>query len=68
MASPSCAARSNIPIIADESCKTAADIPALVGKVDGINIKLAKCGSLREAHPHGGRGPHRITCRSCSAA
>ncbi len=25
------------------------DIPPLVGKVDGINIKLAKCGSLREA-------------------
>ncbi len=38
-----------IPIIADESCRIAADIPALVGKVDGINIKLAKCGSLREA-------------------
>ena len=25
------------------------DIPPLVGAVDGINIKLAKCGSLREA-------------------
>ena len=32
-----------------ESCVTSADIPALVGRVDGINIKLAKCGSLREA-------------------
>jgi L-alanine-DL-glutamate epimerase-like enolase superfamily enzyme len=40
---------SRIPVIADESCLTAADIPRLVGKVDGINIKLAKCGSLREA-------------------
>ena len=40
---------SRIPVIADESCKTAADIPPLVGKVDGINLKLAKCGSLREA-------------------
>jgi L-alanine-DL-glutamate epimerase-like enolase superfamily enzyme len=39
----------DIPVIADESCLTAADIPSLVGKVDGINIKLAKCGSLREA-------------------
>ena len=29
--------------------ETATDIPPLVGKVDGINIKLAKCGSLREA-------------------
>jgi L-Ala-D/L-Glu epimerase len=38
-----------IPVIADESCKTVADIPPLVGKVDGINIKLAKCGGLREA-------------------
>jgi L-Ala-D/L-Glu epimerase len=41
--------RANIPVIADESCMTAVDIPPLVGKVDGINIKLAKCGSLREA-------------------
>jgi len=39
----------DIPVIADESCLTAADIPRLVGKVDGINIKIAKCGSLREA-------------------
>jgi L-alanine-DL-glutamate epimerase-like enolase superfamily enzyme len=38
-----------MPVIADESCLTAADIPGLVGRVDGINIKLAKCGSLREA-------------------
>jgi L-alanine-DL-glutamate epimerase-like enolase superfamily enzyme len=42
-------AHADIPVIADESCRTAADIPPLVGKVDGINIKLAKCGSLREA-------------------
>jgi L-Ala-D/L-Glu epimerase len=40
---------SRLPIVADESCETAADIPRLVGAVDGINIKLAKCGSLREA-------------------
>lgn len=42
-------AQSNMPVIADESCVTSNDIPPLVGKVDGINIKLAKCGSLREA-------------------
>jgi L-alanine-DL-glutamate epimerase-like enolase superfamily enzyme len=41
--------RASIPVIADESCETSVDIPRLVGKVDGINIKLAKCGSLREA-------------------
>jgi L-alanine-DL-glutamate epimerase-like enolase superfamily enzyme len=38
-----------IPIIADESCVTSRDILRVVGRVDGINIKLAKCGSLREA-------------------
>lgn len=36
-------------VIADESCLTATDIPRLAGVVDGVNIKLAKCGSLREA-------------------
>ena len=41
--------RSAIPVIADESCRIAADIPRLVGAVDGINIKLEKCASLREA-------------------
>jgi L-alanine-DL-glutamate epimerase-like enolase superfamily enzyme len=41
--------RAAIPLIADESCLTSHDIPRLAGCVDGINIKLAKCGSLREA-------------------
>ncbi|HYA51185.1 MAG TPA: enolase C-terminal domain-like protein, partial [Streptosporangiaceae bacterium] len=41
--------RSHIPIVADESCETTADIPRLAGRVDGINLKLAKCGGLREA-------------------
>jgi L-alanine-DL-glutamate epimerase-like enolase superfamily enzyme len=41
--------RSPLHIVADESCITAADIPRLVGAVDGINIKLSKCGGLREA-------------------
>lgn len=40
---------SDIPIIADESVKRAADIPALSDCVDGINIKLVKCGGLLEA-------------------
>lgn len=38
-----------IPVVVDESCIVAADIPKVAGAVDGINIKLAKCGSLREA-------------------
>jgi L-alanine-DL-glutamate epimerase-like enolase superfamily enzyme len=41
--------RSPLPIVADESCVIASDIPKLIGAVDGINIKLAKCGGLREA-------------------
>lgn len=41
--------RSSLPVICDESCVTAADIPRLVGVADGINIKLSKCGGLREA-------------------
>ncbi len=41
--------RARLPIVADESCRVAADVPRLAGRVDGVNIKLAKCGSLREA-------------------
>jgi L-Ala-D/L-Glu epimerase len=41
--------RSRLPILVDESCRTSGDVPSLVGAVDGVNIKLAKCGSLREA-------------------
>jgi len=41
--------RSPLPIVADESCLVAADVAKLAGVVDGINIKLAKCGGLREA-------------------
>jgi len=43
------AAKHNLPVVVDESCLIATDIPKLVGRADGINIKLAKCGSLREA-------------------
>jgi L-alanine-DL-glutamate epimerase-like enolase superfamily enzyme len=42
-------ARSALPVIVDESCIVATDIPGLVGLADGINIKLAKCGGPREA-------------------
>jgi L-Ala-D/L-Glu epimerase / N-acetyl-D-glutamate racemase len=41
--------RSRLPVFADESCLVATDVARLAGAVDGINIKLAKCGSLREA-------------------
>ena len=41
--------RASLPIIADESCVVATDVARLADAVDGINIKLSKCGSLREA-------------------
>jgi L-Ala-D/L-Glu epimerase len=41
--------QSPLPIFADESFFTSRDIPSLVGKVDGINIKLMKAGGLTEA-------------------
>lgn len=41
--------RVDIPFIADEAVKTAADIPALSQVYDGINIKLMKAGGIQEA-------------------
>lgn len=37
------------PLIADESAHMTKDIPPLAGAADGVNIKLAKSGGLREA-------------------
>lgn len=41
--------QAGIPIIIDEHLMTSKDIPEHVGCCDGINIKLAKCGGIREA-------------------
>ena len=41
--------RSPVPIFVDEDSCTLADLGPLHGCVDGINIKLVKCGGLREA-------------------
>ena len=38
-----------LPIIADESCVTVEDIPRVAECVDGINIKLMKCGGIAHA-------------------
>jgi L-Ala-D/L-Glu epimerase len=40
---------SPIPIAADESVLSLADVPGLVGRFDVVNIKLDKCGGLTEA-------------------
>lgn len=41
--------RSPLPIFADESLQHLADIPRIKGAFSGINIKLMKCGGMREA-------------------
>jgi len=41
--------RTEVPIYADESCPTGASIAALDGAVDGIVVKLMKCGGIVEA-------------------
>lgn len=38
-----------LPLIADESCVNVRDVPKVKDAFDGINIKLMKCGGLREA-------------------
>ncbi len=38
-----------LPVAADESCMTSGDLKPLIGVVDVINVKVAKCGSLAEA-------------------
>ena len=41
--------QSPLPILADESCHTAADVARLLLYYDGVNIKLDKAGGLTEA-------------------
>jgi L-alanine-DL-glutamate epimerase-like enolase superfamily enzyme len=41
--------RCPVPLIADEDAATVADVRALADLVDGVNVKLAKCGGLTAA-------------------
>lgn len=41
--------KSPLPLLADESCHTAADVARLAAFYDGVNIKLDKAGGLTEA-------------------
>ncbi|MDI7247189.1 MAG: dipeptide epimerase [Bacillota bacterium] len=41
--------RAAVPVVADESAVTWEDVPRLAGVVDGINIKLMKCGGITGA-------------------
>jgi L-alanine-DL-glutamate epimerase-like enolase superfamily enzyme len=38
-----------VPVCADESCHTTADLPRLVNRYEAINVKLDKTGGLTEA-------------------
>ena len=38
-----------VPVAADESCHTSADVAGLVGRYDVVNVKLDKTGGLSEA-------------------
>lgn len=40
---------SPLPIFLDEDVLVSSDIPKVLGKCDGINIKLMKCGGIKEA-------------------
>lgn len=41
--------RSPLPLIADESCQTEADVEPCLESFHGINVKLVKCGGLTPA-------------------
>ncbi len=38
-----------VPVCADESCQSSADLSGLVGRYQAVNLKLDKCGGLTEA-------------------
>jgi muconate cycloisomerase len=38
-----------LPIFVDESCRFSSDIPNWASVVDGVNLKLMKCGGITEA-------------------
>jgi L-alanine-DL-glutamate epimerase-like enolase superfamily enzyme len=38
-----------VPVVADEAAIVARDVPPLSGCASGVNVKLAKCGGIREA-------------------
>ena len=44
-----------IPVCADESCHTTADLPPLTNRYEAVNVKLDKTGGLTEALRFSGR-------------
>jgi L-alanine-DL-glutamate epimerase-like enolase superfamily enzyme len=41
--------RADLPVAADESCRTLTDVVRVADRADIANLKLMKCGGLREA-------------------
>ncbi|MGY2078679.1 dipeptide epimerase [Modestobacter sp. SYSU DS0657] len=39
-----------LPVFLDEGCTDLASVPPAAGYADGVVVKLAKCGGIREAH------------------
>ena len=46
---PEVFAKRKLPIFVDESCRFSSDIPNWATVVDGVNLKLMKCGGITEA-------------------
>ena len=57
----------SLPILVDESCVTLNDIARIADRVDGINIKLMKCGGLHHALKmiHAARAHHLRVMIGC---
>ncbi|CAN5698731.1 hypothetical protein BH11ARM2_BH11ARM2_06320 [soil metagenome] len=41
--------KTRLPIFVDESCRYSEDVPKWAANVDGVNLKLMKCGGITEA-------------------
>ncbi len=56
-----------LPVLADESCIVPADVPRVAPYVDGINIKLMKCGGIYQALQmiHSARAHHLSVMMGC---
>ncbi|MCY3984526.1 MAG: dipeptide epimerase [Roseovarius sp.] len=46
---PNLFANRPLPVFVDESCRFSTDIPGFADCVDGVNLKLMKCGGITEA-------------------
>ncbi|GAC1631695.1 MAG: dipeptide epimerase [Ktedonobacteraceae bacterium] len=57
----------SLPVIADESCVVPSDVPRVAPYVDGINIKIMKCGGLLPALQmiHLARGHNLLVMMGC---